>query len=186
MVNANILDDTDMRKNMWCFSEEGQENPVEFENAVPMTPADTIVRCHGWLKIPRKQLPPDFHYARILGRPDWYEETTHYFALVYDYVKRSLRDREHYVLQENIDFFYYSGFTYWFRHPNNWRGERLVDFGDLASPFRFRPKWYGAPPHSTSLDFFDPPKGETSEDERDSRFSPKTLILPSPPVDISN
>lgn len=155
MVKRKIMNGDDMRRNMRCFSEGGRTHPkCAFEDAVPMPPADTVVRCHGWLTIPRDSLPPDFHHAREMGDPVYYEETSHYFALVYDYVQRSPRDREFYVMQENLDFFYYAGFTYWDRNPNNWRGERLVDFGDLASPFRFRPDWHGPPTHSTSLNFF--------------------------------
>ena len=155
MVKRKIMNGDDMRHNMRCFSEGGRTHPkCAFEDAVPMPPADTIVRCHGWLTIPRGSLPPDFHHARSIANPPYYEETSHYFALVYDYVQRSPRDLEFYVMQENIDFFYYAGFTYWYRKPNNWRGERLVDFGDLASPFRSRPDWHGPPTHSTSLNFF--------------------------------
>jgi len=153
MVKRKIMNGDEMRHNMRAFSDGGRTHPkCAFEDAVPMPPADTIVRCHGWLKIPRDSLPPDFHYARAIGYPAYYEETSHYFALVYDYVPRS--SRFCYAMQENIDFFYYAGFTYWNRHPNNWRSGKLVDFGDLASPFRFRPSWYGPPSHATSEDFF--------------------------------
>jgi len=156
MVKRKLLTTEDMRNNMRCFSEEGQKDPIIFEDPIPMPSADTIVRCYGWVKVPREVLPRDFEDARHRGGPSYYEDTSHYYALVYEYVSRSPRDRENFVLQENIDFFYYAGFSYLMREKDNWRGGKLVDFGDVLSPLRFRPDYRGPPAHLNSQNFFLP------------------------------
>lgn len=124
-----------MIRNLWYFSEEGLANPYRGEDAVPMPSAGNIVRCYGWIRLPRSSLPPDFHNARAYSNPDFYEESTHYFALVYEYVRGS-PEQEAYAAQDNLDFFYYAGFQMLERRPSNWLRGRLVDFGDLLSPFR--------------------------------------------------
>jgi hypothetical protein len=138
MVRGKITTQEEMKSNLRCFSEQGLSDPYRGEDAVPMPSADNIRRCYGWIRLPRESLAPDFHNARAYSNPDFYEESTHYYALVYDYVKCSQPEQE-YAAQDNLDFFYHAGFRFSSIRPSNWRSGKLVDFGDLLSPFRDYP-----------------------------------------------
>ncbi|RSL75127.1 hypothetical protein BHE90_017040 [Fusarium euwallaceae] len=123
-------------ENLYCFSEEGQRSPPEFESSTPMCSADYINRCHGWLKLDKKNWPKNYHQCEWRGRPYSPEEADYRWAIVYDYVSSKVKEHDLNVTQANIDFFYLTGFEFAYCKPDNWRQGKLVDFGDLYSPFK--------------------------------------------------
>jgi hypothetical protein len=130
-----------MVKNLWCFSEEGRQRNHHFKDAVSMVSGSDITRCYGWLKLDRKDLPRNFLYILARGNPYFYDYTKHsdyYYALVYEYVPMT-EEIDLNVTNSNLIFFQRSGFDLNIKKPDNWRQGKLVDLGDITSPFYYIP-----------------------------------------------
>lgn len=100
-----------------------------------------IVRCHGWLKIMREDLPPDFDYQCAAGNPAYYETSDYYYEIVYDYVSDT-GEQDFNITKANADFDR-AGFSLRVRKRSNWRQGKLVDFGDLKMAFDHTPPLRG-------------------------------------------
>jgi hypothetical protein len=136
-VENSISTRRDMAENFFRLSNQRSENELKTKDPVPMTSAKAITRCHGWLRIDQKCLPPDFNLRCARGRPAYYERAEYYYAIVYDHVPVSA-GVDISVLKANVDFFELSGFKIISQKPNNWRQSKLVDFGDIESSFEIR------------------------------------------------
>ncbi|RMZ82253.1 hypothetical protein DV738_g1778, partial [Chaetothyriales sp. CBS 135597] len=118
----------DALRNISAFSDEHRSKKRNHSDAISPPPFPPITRCHGWLTVSRDKLPR-FHFSL------WREVDEHldwHWAIVYDFIPAGEPDLA--IGQAHLDFFYLAGFDLYPYKHDNWRGGRLVDFGDLRSP----------------------------------------------------
>ena len=117
-----------------------------------------ITRCYGWLKLNRNQLPRNFFSFLSYGNPYYYDytnHTDHYYAIVYEYIPQT-EEIDLNVTNLNLIFFGRSGFHLIPMKPDNWRQGKLVDLGDLISPFYYNSSPL-APRYPRDINYFYPP-----------------------------
>ncbi|KAL7626477.1 hypothetical protein AAE478_003249 [Parahypoxylon ruwenzoriense] len=112
-----------------AFSDEQRHRSAEHGSPGFPLIFPSITACHGWMTVRRDKLPR-------LDPPVWKEideQLDWHWAIVYDFVPEEEQDIA--VGQTHLDFFYATGLTLEAYKSDNWRAGRLVDFGDVCSPF---------------------------------------------------
>jgi len=135
LVNDFPETQQDMLRSLWLFSDEGRASNADLKDPVPMSADCQVTRCYGWIKINWKDMP--FGYG-------WNRQD--YYAIVYEYVPATeVIDLD--ITTSNVRFFQHAGFVLDVKKLDNWRQGKLVDFGDICSPFFYRdpPKFLDIP-----------------------------------------
>lgn len=125
----------------------------KMHDAVSISSLPQIPRCHGWLQFKQDEIPSKYrNWTYCTDAADLAVENR--YALVYDYVPEAPLDLK--IAQAQLDFFYQVGIGLMLYRESNWRGGRLVDFGDLVIPVHGRETigW----PLGNATQYFDRPE----------------------------
>lgn len=111
-------------QNLLAFSIEGRRKNTfkGVYETVAVSSIPDMTNCHGWMKVPGETLPP-------VG----FDPSSDFYAIIYDFVSPSKLELG--VVQAQLDFFYFIGFSVESLKADNWEGKGLlVDFCDILSP----------------------------------------------------